>query len=414
MVNPGEPSAEDRDDWTDHLVRPYVIDSDDAADGAPEDPVGNSAPGRFSLLLEPAEASASDWPKPARASSRPAGASVHDTAPLPVDVRADVRAGHRRPGGRAGRRLAQGAAPRKWYLTLAVYRLGIVIGGAIVIVTFVGGVLLLVLPDHSVTTLAVKCLPSQSGCHQIAAAAPGTVAPVTAPSASAYLTTAATLPAASRAATSETTARQATATAPATATAGRSVAPTGTPSATATASRPRPSPTPTTPGLTPGSTISIRATTACCTSYYIRHDDNDNRVVITQVTPGDSATTKADATWIVRTGLANGSCISFESANDPGQYLSANDPGQYGGHQDFGLYLDPDDGSPQFAHDATFCPQPGNSGRGYSFQSVNYPDKYIRHYDYVVYLASDGGQNPWDNPKLWPDDSSWLVSQPWG
>jgi hypothetical protein len=128
-------------------------------------------------------------------------------------------------------------------------------------------------------------------------------------------------------------------------------------------------------------------------------------VVITQITQGDPATAKADATWIVQSGLANSSCISFESANDPGEYLR---------HYDFELYLNPDDGTWQFAQDATFCPQPGNSGQGYSFQSVNYPYKYIRHYDYVVYIASDGGSHPWDNSRLWPDDTTWQVSQPWG
>ena len=394
MVNPGEPSAEDRDDWTDHLVRPYVFDSDDATDGPPDDPDGNSAPGGFFSILEAAEVSASGWPQPA-------GPSVHDTAPLP----AHAPAGHRRPGGRAGRRLALGAATRKWYLALAVYRLSIVIGAAIVIVTFAGGVLLLVLPNHSATVLADKCRPSPSGCHQIAPAAPGAVAPVAAPSSSAHLTTAATLPAASWVATAEATARQATATATATATAAPSVAPTGAPSATATAIRPTPSPTFTIPGLTPGSMISIQATTACCTSDYIRHDDGDNRVVITQITSGSSTADKADATWIARAGLADSSCISFESSNDPGQYLR---------QLEFELYLDPDDGSSQFADDATFCPKPGNSGHGYSFQSVNYPSMYIRHNDWIVYIASDGGSNGWDTSTLWPDDSTWLVSQPWG
>jgi hypothetical protein len=152
--------------------------------------------------------------------------------------------------------------------------------------------------------------------------------------------------------------------------------------------------------------ISINATTACCTAFYIRHDDGDDRVVITQITPGSSASAKADATWIVQAGLANSACISFESANDPGKYLR---------HFDFELYLEPNDGSSQFALDATFCPRPGNSGAGYSFESVNYPNKYIRHFDYVVYIASDGGSNPWDgNLSVWPEDTSWLVTQPWG
>jgi hypothetical protein len=151
--------------------------------------------------------------------------------------------------------------------------------------------------------------------------------------------------------------------------------------------------------------ISVNATTACCTAFYIRHDNGDDRVVITEITAGSSALDKADATWLVQAGLANSACISFESANDPGQYLR---------HYDFELYLERDDGSSQFAQDATFCPRPGNSGRGYSFRSVNYPNKYIRHFDYVVYLASKGGSNAWDSATLWPDDTTWLVTQPWG
>jgi hypothetical protein len=140
--------------------------------------------------------------------------------------------------------------------------------------------------------------------------------------------------------------------------------------------------------------------------YYIRHDDGDDRVVITRTTQGSPALAKADATWVVRAGLADSGCISFESANEPGQYLR---------HYKFELYLEPDDGSAQFALDATFCPRPGNSGNGYSFQSVNYPKMYIRHYDYVVYIASHGGSSPWDNNlSVWPEDTTWLVTQPWG
>jgi non-reducing end alpha-L-arabinofuranosidase len=140
--------------------------------------------------------------------------------------------------------------------------------------------------------------------------------------------------------------------------------------------------------------------------FYIRHDDGDDRVVITEITADSPALDKADATWLVQTGLADSACISFESFNDPGQYLR---------HFDFELYLEPNDGSSQFAQDATFCPRAGNSGQGYSFQSVNYPDQYIRHFQYVVYIASNGGPNPWDgNPGVWLDDTSWLVTEPWG
>jgi hypothetical protein len=277
------------------------------------------------------------------------------------------------------------------------YRLYLALGAAIVIVALAGGVTLVLLPSQSTTTLAGKC--RQNSCHQIAPRAPAVALPVTAPSsASADRTTPAAIPPAT----------PATPAIPATPATTAEVAPSQTAAAIPTPSpkptQTSPSPTPTTPGLTPGSRISIQATTACCTSFYIQHTA-DERVVITQITQDDSGTAKADATWIVQAGLARSSCVSFESADDPGEYLR---------HYDFELYLNPDDGTAQFAEDATFCPQPGNSGKDYSFQSVNYPYKYIRHYDYVVYIASNGGSKPWDNSRLWPDDTTWRVSQPWG
>ncbi|GAB3970433.1 alpha-L-arabinofuranosidase B [Actinoallomurus acanthiterrae] len=156
--------------------------------------------------------------------------------------------------------------------------------------------------------------------------------------------------------------------------------------------------------LTPGSRVSLQATTACCTSDYMRHDDADNKVVISAINSSSSATDKADATWIVRAGLANTSCLTFESANTPGRYLR---------HYAFELYLSADDGGSTFAQDATFCPTSGNSGVGHSFQSVNYPTKYIRHYSYTVYVAGDGGSNSWDSTSSWAQDTSWLTASPW-
>ncbi len=103
-------------------------------------------------------------------------------------------------------------------------------------------------------------------------------------------------------------------------------------------------------------------------------------------------------------GLANPSCVSFESINKPGSYLR---------HQNFQFHLQPNDGSSLFAQDATFCPGPGNSGQGVSFQSVNFPGRYIRAFENTVYLASNGGSNPWDTTTSWADDSSWVVAAPW-
>jgi hypothetical protein len=156
--------------------------------------------------------------------------------------------------------------------------------------------------------------------------------------------------------------------------------------------------------FTPGTRISLQATTSCCTADYLRHDDADTKAIISAVNSSSSATDKADATWIVRAGLANSSCISLESANAPGSYLR---------HSSFELYINPNDGTTLFDADATFCPQPGNSGTGYSLQSFNYPAKYIRHYAYTAYIASNGGSNAWDTTSAWAQDTTWLAAAPW-
>jgi hypothetical protein len=158
--------------------------------------------------------------------------------------------------------------------------------------------------------------------------------------------------------------------------------------------------------FTTGEEVSLQATTPCCTGDYLTGDTSGDDVGIEAVTSSSSSTLKEDATWIVEPGLANSSCVSFESANGSGDYIR---------HYDFELYLEPNDGTTQFALDATFCPRAGNSGSDYSFMSYNYSFKYIRHYDYVGYVASDGvdSSNAWDASSLWDEDSTWAVASPW-
>jgi hypothetical protein len=158
--------------------------------------------------------------------------------------------------------------------------------------------------------------------------------------------------------------------------------------------------------LDPGPRVSLRATTACCTADFIKHDDSDDLVVLAPVTASSPATDRQDATFVEAAGLASPGCVSFESVNKPGSYLR---------HQNFQFHLQPNDGSALFAQDATFCPGPGNSGQGTSFQSVDFPGRYIRHFNFTVYLASDGppGTNPWDAAASWADDTSWAVVAPW-
>jgi hypothetical protein len=156
------------------------------------------------------------------------------------------------------------------------------------------------------------------------------------------------------------------------------------------------------PTLTPGTNISLRATTACCTTRYISHS---GATVTTQVvSSASSSTEKSNASWTVRAGLANSSCVSFESRNTPGSYLR---------HYNYQLTLNANDGSAIFKSDATFCPQAGMNGQGNSFASSNFPSRYIRHYANNVYIASNGGSNTYDSASLWGDDVSWVVTGAW-
>jgi hypothetical protein len=156
--------------------------------------------------------------------------------------------------------------------------------------------------------------------------------------------------------------------------------------------------------LDPGPLVSLQTTSPGGNSGYIKHDDSDDLVVVAPVTADSSNTDKQDATFVEAAGLANPSCVSFESVNKPGSYLR---------HQNFQFHLQPNDGSSLFSMDATFCPGTGNSGQGTSFQSVDFPGRYIRNFSNVVFLASNGGSNPWDTATGWPVDTSWLVATPW-
>jgi hypothetical protein len=154
--------------------------------------------------------------------------------------------------------------------------------------------------------------------------------------------------------------------------------------------------------LNPGSTMALRATTAGFNTRYVRHQNNN--AVTSVISSASSATDKGDGSWIVRRGLANNSCVSFESRNFPGDFLR---------HQNFQLFRQPMDGSALFRADATFCAQPGRSGQGTSFASFNFPTRFIRHFNSTLFIASNGGPNQFDSATSWAADVSWVVSTPW-
>jgi hypothetical protein len=81
-------------------------------------------------------------------------------------------------------------------------------------------------------------------------------------------------------------------------------------------------------------------------------------------------------------GLADNSNghVSFESVNRPGHYLR---------HSWYKLHLAVNDGTAQFAADATFRRTTGLADpAASSFASHNYPDHYIRHFDSLLCIAT--------------------------
>jgi hypothetical protein len=155
--------------------------------------------------------------------------------------------------------------------------------------------------------------------------------------------------------------------------------------------------------LTAGSEISLKATTACCTEDYI--GNHNGAAVIAPISSSSARQDKAAGTWIIRRGLADNACLSFESRNNPGGFLR---------QRNLALHIEPFDGTTLNRSDATFCPEPGKNGKGNSFHSVSDPTKYIRHFYGKVYIASHGdGTKPWDTASTWTDDVSFIVSPPW-
>jgi hypothetical protein len=104
---------------------------------------------------------------------------------------------------------------------------------------------------------------------------------------------------------------------------------------------------------------------------YVRHTNFDVRID-PNVSPLD------DSRFKLRTGLAGTGTVSFESVNFPGYFLR---------HSNYDFQLVYNDGTAQFAADASFNKVAGLADSSWSsFQSYNHPDRYIRHYAYYLKL----------------------------
>ena len=73
------------------------------------------------------------------------------------------------------------------------------------------------------------------------------------------------------------------------------------------------------PAFSIGSSVSLRATTSGYTTRYIAHT---GATINTQIVSSSSSTTlKQQASWMVRSGLGNSACVSFESRDTPGSFI---------------------------------------------------------------------------------------------
>ncbi|MER7279823.1 AbfB domain-containing protein [Dactylosporangium sp. NPDC000244] len=148
-------------------------------------------------------------------------------------------------------------------------------------------------------------------------------------------------------------------------------------------------------GLSVGSTVTLRVTTAGFTDRYLRRQ---NDLAVTSVLTSASAEPdRQDAAFVVRAGLANASCLSLQSVATNG-FLR---------HRNYALRLDAADGSALFNADATFCPE--TVANGVKLRSYNFPDRYVRHYNATGYIASPSGPNAFDAPGNFDADVTWRV-----
>ncbi|GAB3649690.1 glycoside hydrolase family 43 protein [Glycomyces tarimensis] len=113
---------------------------------------------------------------------------------------------------------------------------------------------------------------------------------------------------------------------------------------------------------------------------YVRHANELARIDPFPMEP------PADQQWRLRPGLADPTGASFESVNVPGRYLR---------HVNYELRLAANDGTSQFAADATFVRTAGLAdGAWASFRSHNFPDRYLRHSGYVLRIDPLGASSP--------------------
>lgn len=139
---------------------------------------------------------------------------------------------------------------------------------------------------------------------------------------------------------------------------------------------------------------SLRAVTPGAESHFLRHFDS--LASMANMSASSEGLLKADATFHVVRGLADGNCFSFESSNYPGHYLR---------HRDFRVRKDLYDGTDTYRKDATFCSKPAlDKSDNISLESKNMPGYFMRHKNGEVWMEVI------EDNDLAHQDASWHVA----
>lgn len=93
--------------------------------------------------------------------------------------------------------------------------------------------------------------------------------------------------------------------------------------------------------------------------------------------PADAEADRLDGAFVVRAGLADPACVSFESRRFEGRFLR---------QASRRLRLSPLEQTEAYRADATFCPQPGLAGRGTSYAAKAVPGAFLRHRGTQVWI----------------------------
>jgi RNA polymerase sigma factor (sigma-70 family) len=117
--------------------------------------------------------------------------------------------------------------------------------------------------------------------------------------------------------------------------------------------------------------------------------------ILTPLTPTSDPAARERASLQAVPGLADPTCFSLKRPD--GRYLR---------HSSFRLRLNPDDGTVLFRQDATFCPHTGFHPHSISLESFNYQNFYLRHINNQMWIDKNDG-----SPQF-QADSSYLIRPP--